>query len=107
VGGRTRALDQGRLQPGRAFAHACRATLASPLIILRAKASPGDEVSRRGKPAHIGTDLRKNDASRQLCNAGNANQDGDERSKGVEVDLDLLIDLGNCNPRPISPPTTQ
>jgi hypothetical protein len=31
----------------------------------------------------------------QLCNAGYADQDGDERSKGVEVGLDLVVDLDN------------
>jgi hypothetical protein len=52
-------------------------------------------VSRRDKAAHIGADLCKDHASRQLCNPGHAGHDGDERSKGVEVCLDLLVDLGN------------
>src|SRR5262245_65558849 len=95
AGSRPGALDQGRLQPGRAFAHACGATLAGTLVILGAEARPGDEVSRRGKAAHIGADLCKDHASRQLSNPGHAGQDGDEWSKGGEGCLDLSFDLGN------------
>ena len=52
-------------------------------------------MARCRKPAHIGSDLGKKDTSRQFANTWHAGQNRDQRAKGCEVGLDLLVDLGD------------
>src|SRR5262249_51649040 len=51
------ALHERALEPGGAFAYAGRSALTCTLVVARADASPGDQVTAGGKSAHIGTDL--------------------------------------------------
>ena len=80
-------LDEGGLQPRGAFAHARGAAFAGALVVLGAEARPGDKVRCRGKSAHILADLGKDDAGCQVTDPDDADQQGDPRSKGIEVGL--------------------
>ena len=55
--GRPGALDQGGLQPRRAFPHARGAPLARAFVVSGAESSPGDQMARGLKAAHVDADL--------------------------------------------------
>ena len=95
AGSSPRALNEDRLQPGRAFAHAGGASLAGALVVPGTQPRPGDEMPRGWEPAHVGADLSEENAGRQFPYAWNVGQDRDQLAKGREVGLDLLVDLGD------------
>src|SRR5215471_18300614 len=85
-------LDERSLEPGGAFAHPGRAPLARTLVVPRAQAGPGDQVSGGRETAHVAADLGEDDASAQFVDAGNGGQELDGGAKGLEIGVDLLID---------------
>src|SRR5881394_2335968 len=54
------ALDQHRLEPGRALAQARGLALAGTLVLAGAHAGPGEQVSGAREAAHIAADLGEN-----------------------------------------------
>jgi hypothetical protein len=59
------------------------------------RAGPGDQVSGGREAAHVAADFGEDDASAQLVDAGNGSQELDRGSKGLDLSIDLLIDLSD------------
>jgi hypothetical protein len=95
AGGGPGALDEGGLEPRRSFAHPGGTPLAGALVVLWAQAGPGDQVSGGREAAHVAADFGEDDASAQLVDAGNGSQELDRGSKGLDLSVDLLIDLSD------------
>src|SRR5712672_1164373 len=93
AGGGPGALDEGGLEPRRSFAHPGGAPLAGALVVLRAQAGPGDQVSGGWEAAHVAADFGEDDASTQRVDAGNGGQELDRGAKGLDQSIDLRIDL--------------
>src|SRR5271156_6221318 len=93
AGGGPGALHQSGLEPGCSLTHPGGTPLAGTLVVLRAQAGPGDQVSGGREAAHVAADFGQDDASTQLVDAGNGGQELDRGSKGLDLSVDLLIDL--------------
>src|SRR5271168_807109 len=93
AGGGPGALHQSGLEPGCSLAHPGGTPLAGTLVVLRAQAGPGDQVSGGREAAHVAADFGQDDASTQLVDAGNGGQELDRGSKGFDQSVDLLINL--------------
>src|SRR5215472_3946001 len=92
AGDRPSALDQGGLEPGRAFARATGSPLAGALVILGTETGPGDQMSSGGETAHVAADLGADDLGAQIADPRNGGQQQDRRAKGLDMDVDLPID---------------
>src|SRR3954453_6860581 len=65
------------------------------LVVLWAQAGPGDQVSGGREAAHVAADFGEDDASAQLVDVGNGSQELDRGSKGLDLSVDLPIDLSD------------
>src|SRR6516162_4870830 len=90
------ALNERGLQPGGTRAQAGRAALASALVVARAQPGPGAQVRGRGKPAHVGADLRQDDLGAEFADPRDRAQLLDGVTKGSEPGIDLPINRGNA-----------
>jgi hypothetical protein len=89
------ALNECGLQPGGTRAQAGRAALAGTFVVARAQTGPRAQMRGRGKPAHVGADLRQDDLSAQFADPRDRAQLLDGVTKGSQPGIDLPIDRGD------------
>src|SRR6516164_9562141 len=95
AGGSPSTLDEGSFQPRRPFAHSSRPALAGAFVVPGTEAAPGDQMSLGREPCHVDADLGDDNRGAELVDAGDGAQDFDRRSKGLDLAVDLLIDLSD------------
>src|SRR6202030_3959881 len=93
AGGGRGALHEGGLEPRGPLAHPSRSALAGALVVFRAQAGPRDQVAGGRQAADVAADFGQDDASAQFVDAGNGGQETDGGAKGLDIGVDLLIDL--------------
>src|SRR5437899_1626037 len=91
VFGRLGTLDDGGLEPLRAFAKPVRSASPGALVVARTHARPGQQMSRSSEAAHVGANLGDNGVGAELADAGVGAHDVDGGTKGREIGLDLVI----------------
>jgi hypothetical protein len=84
-------LNDGRLKPLRTFAKSVRSALPGALVVARAHASPGQQMSRGGKAAHVGANFGDDGLGAELADAGMGAHDFDGDAKGREIGFDLAV----------------
>ena len=89
------ALHQCGLEPRRTLAQAIGAALAGALIVARTDAGPGDEVAVGREPVHVDADLGDDHLGGKGLDARGRAQLFDGGTKGRDIALYLLIDLGD------------
>src|SRR5258705_8286923 len=87
------ALDEGGFQPGGALAHAGGSTLAGAFVVPGTQAGPRDQMTFGREAVHVDADLGNDDLSAEIADAGDGAQDLDRGAKGLDMGVDLLIDL--------------
>src|ERR1700724_1525947 len=90
------ALDEYGLQPRGTGAQAGRAALAGAFVVARAQAGPGAQMRGRGKPAHVGADLRPDNLGAQFADPRYRAQLLDGVTKGSQPGIDLPINRGDA-----------
>jgi hypothetical protein len=63
--------------------------------VFRTQAGPGDEMPRGREAAHIVADLGHDDPGTEVTDPRDRGQDGNRRAKGLDIGVDLPIDLRN------------
>src|ERR1700730_7961863 len=86
---------RGRPPPsrGQALAHAGGSTLTGAFVVPGAQAGPRDQMTFGREAVHVDADLRNDDLGAQIADAGDGAQDLDRGAKGLDMGVDLLIDL--------------
>src|SRR5208283_1906416 len=89
------ALDQGGLQPRRPLSHAGGPPLAGALVVLGTKPGPGDQMAfGRNRPMSTPISAAMTSALSWLT-PGIVLEDSDRCAKGLDVGVDLLVNLGD------------
>jgi hypothetical protein len=90
------ALHEGGFQPRRPLAQSGGATLAGVLVVARAQASPGDQVSGSGEAGYVDADFGDDHLRGQATDAGDGPQLADRLTERGEIAVHLRVDLAEC-----------
>src|SRR5690349_2260051 len=92
---RPSGLNESGFQPVGTWAQSRAAAFAGALVVARAQAAPGAEMSGRGKARHVDPNFCDHRVRADVAQAGNGAQQLSRLAKGVEAVAYLLLDRGD------------